>query len=70
MADQARTGSYLESPLVRLGLPIFKYGVYVLLALNVYFFLTHATLDEALDSLGWIVLIGAMEYETPSLDQD
>lgn len=62
--------SYLESDWVRLGFPVFKYGIYLLLGLNVYFFMIHATLDEALDSAGWIVLIGVMEYETRSLDQD
>jgi hypothetical protein len=65
-----RERSYLESDWVRLGFPVFKYGIYLLLGLNVYFFMIHATLDEALDSAGWIVLIGVMEYETRSLDQD
>lgn len=49
---------------------IFKYTVYSLLAINIGLFLIHGTLYEALDSLGWVLLLGTFEYETSSLDED
>lgn len=49
---------------------IFKYAVFALLAFNIVLFLLHATLHEAVDSLGWVVLLGTFEYETTSLHQE
>jgi hypothetical protein len=61
--------SYMDADTAKLGFKLFKWGVYLLLAINVYFFYTKATLNEALDSLAWLLLVGVMEYETRSLDQ-
>ena len=48
---------------------IFKYSVYALLAFNILLFLLHGTLHEALDSFGWVILLGTFEYESTSLDE-
>jgi len=48
---------------------VFKWSVYALLAVNIYLFLVHGTLGEALDSLGWVLLLMAFEVETSALDQ-
>jgi hypothetical protein len=45
----------------------FKGCVYGLLALNLGLFLLFETLVEALDSLGWLVLLGVLERETSTL---
>lgn len=47
----------------------FKYSVYALLAFNILLFLIHGTAHEALDSLGWVILLGTFEYESTSLDE-
>lgn len=49
---------------------LFKYTVYTLLAINILLFLIHGEAFEALDSLGWVLLLGTFEYETSSLDED
>lgn len=49
---------------------IFKYTVFALLAFNIYLFLVHSTLHEAIDSIGWVILLGTFEYETTSLDKE
>ena len=46
---------------------VFKWSVYGLLALNSVLFLLNETLVEALDSLGWLVLLGVFEWETTTL---
>lgn len=46
---------------------IFKWCVYGLLALNLGLFLLFETLVEALDSLGWLVLLGVFEWESTTL---
>jgi hypothetical protein len=46
---------------------IFKWSVYGLLALNTVLFLLHETLVEGLDSLGWLVLLGVLEWQTSTL---
>ena len=46
---------------------VFKWSVYGLLALNSVLFLLNETLVEALDSLGWLVLLGVLEWETSTL---
>ncbi len=46
---------------------IFKWSVYGLLTLNLGLFLLFGTLVEALDSLGWLVLLGVLERETSTL---
>jgi hypothetical protein len=48
----------------RWGFPLFKYGVFALLTFNIYLFLRHATVREALDSLGWVILLLLFEWET------
>ena len=45
----------------------FKWSVYGLLALNLGLFLLFETLVEALDSLGWLVLLGVLERESSTL---
>jgi hypothetical protein len=47
----------------------FKYSVYALLAFNILLFLIHGTVHEAIDSLGWVILLGTFEYESTSLDE-
>ena len=46
---------------------VFKWSVYGLLALNLGLFLLFATPVEALDSLGWLVLLGVLERESSTL---
>jgi hypothetical protein len=46
---------------------VFKWSVYGLLALNLGLFLLFETLVEALDSLGWLVLLGVLEWQTSTL---
>ena len=48
---------------------IFKYSVYALLAFNILLFMLHGTTHEALDSFGWVILLGTFEYESTSLDE-
>ena len=45
----------------------FKWSVYGLLALNTVLFLLHETLVKGLDLLGWLVLLGVLEWETSTL---
>jgi hypothetical protein len=47
----------------------FKYSVYALLTFNILLFLLHGTMHEALDSLGWVLLLATFEYESTSLDE-
>jgi hypothetical protein len=46
---------------------VFKWSVYGLLALNLGLFLLFETAVEALDSLGWLVLLGVLERESSTL---
>jgi hypothetical protein len=48
----------------RWSFPLFKYSVFALLSFNIFLFLRHATLREAIDSLGWVVLLLLFEWET------
>jgi hypothetical protein len=48
---------------------VVKYALFALLALNVGLFLRHATLNEALDSFGWLILLAVFEYESSTLHQ-
>lgn len=48
---------------------LFKYSVYALLTFNILLFLIHGTAHEALDSLGWVILLATFEYESTSLDE-
>ena len=48
---------------------VFKWSVYGLLALNLGLFLLFETPVEALDSLGWLVLLGVLERETGTLGE-
>lgn len=49
---------------------LFKYTVYGLLALNIALFLIFGAPHEAMNSLGWMILLGSFEYETAGLDED
>ncbi|MCA3573010.1 MAG: hypothetical protein IOC86_03775 [Aestuariivirga sp.] len=48
---------------------MFKYSVYALLTFNILLFMIHGTAYEALDSLGWVLLLATFEYESTSLDE-
>ena len=48
---------------------IFKVVVFALLALNVVVFLWNAPQHEAVDQLGWVILLSAFLYETSALDK-
>lgn len=56
-------------PIQSLRFVIFKYVVYALLVLNIAFFLIFGAPHEAIDSLGWVLLLGSFEYETSSIDE-
>ncbi len=57
--------------MARHGFNLFKWTVYGLLLLNMYLFLrTEDTYTAFLDSAAWLLLLGLMEYESSSLDQD
>lgn len=62
--------STLEGPTQSLRFVIFKYVVYGLLVLNIGLFLIFGDPHEALDSLGWVLLLGSFEYETSSADDE
>jgi hypothetical protein len=47
-----------------------KYILYALLAFNIWLYVQHGTLNEALDSFGWVLLLIVFEWETRALDQD
>jgi len=47
----------------------FKFTVYSLLIINIFVYLRHGTLNEALDSLGWVLLLGVFEWETRALTE-
>jgi hypothetical protein len=49
---------------------LLKYTLYALLAFNIYLFATRETVVEALDSLGWVILLGTFEYESSSLHEN
>jgi hypothetical protein len=52
------------------GFRLFKWTIYGLLALNVWFFLrTEETLTAFIDSAAWVALLGVMEYESTTLDK-
>lgn len=54
----------------QLGFRLFKWTVYSLLALNVYFYLrTEETLTAFIDSAAWVALLGVMEYESSTLTE-
>ena len=50
-------------------LPVVKVAVYLLLAFNILLFLRTATVPEALDELGWRIVLSAMIYETSALHE-
>ncbi len=56
--------------MARYGFRLFKWTVYGLLALNVWFFLrTEETLTAFIDSAAWVALLAVMEWESTSLDK-
>ncbi|MCA3555405.1 hypothetical protein [Aestuariivirga sp.] len=48
---------------------LFKFTVYALLTFNILLFFIHGTLHEAIDSLGWVILLATFEYESTSLEE-
>jgi len=58
----------LADPRVRFRL--IKYALYALLAFNVYLFVAvEGSLYEALDSFGWLMLLGVFEWESTHLEE-
>jgi hypothetical protein len=55
---------------VRRVLPVLKVTVFVLLAFNIVLFLETATVPEALEELGWVIVLSVMMYETSALHED
>jgi hypothetical protein len=47
----------------------FKWSIYILLVINVYFYFTTAEFFEAFDSIGWLMLLAIFEYESTTLDK-
>ncbi|WP_368416349.1 hypothetical protein [Falsiroseomonas sp.] len=47
----------------------FKWSIYILLVINVYFYFTTAEFFEAFDSIGWLLLLAVFEYESSTLDK-
>jgi hypothetical protein len=64
--EQPGTSRGRYSPLL---FRIVKYTLYALLAFNIYLFASHETVTEALDSFGWVILLGTFEYESSSLHE-
>ena len=60
------SGKGVSSP----GVKIFKIVVFALLSLNVVLFLLNQPRHEALDQLGWVILLAAFLFETSALDTD
>ncbi len=48
---------------------IFRIVIFVLLTLNVVLFMVNKSLQEALDSLGWLILLATFNYETSALGE-
>lgn len=65
----ARADGALRPRFGRLGFLAFKWSVYALLLFNVYLYLVHNTVFEALDSVGWLLLLAIFEWESTSLEQ-
>lgn len=49
--------------------PLFKWGVYSLLAINIVLFFLHETFIEGLETLAWVALLLLFEWETSQLDK-
>jgi hypothetical protein len=49
--------------------PVFKWGIYSLLAINVVLFFMHQTFIEGLETPAWVVLLLLFEWETSQLDK-
>lgn len=47
----------------------FKWSIFGLLFINVFFYFTTAEFFEALDSIGWLMLLAIFEYESTTLDK-
>lgn len=54
----------------RLLFKISKYSIFSLLLIDMIAFFITGTLNETLDSLGWLILLGTFEYESITLNQD
>ncbi len=58
---------------IRHGKMIFRCGKYLIftaLIIDMLIYLWGSTLNEALDSVGWLLLLGTFEYESTSLQED
>lgn len=58
---------------IRHGKTIFHFGKYTIfgvLVIDMLIYLWGSTLNEALDSVGWLLLLGTFEYESASLEHD
>ena len=54
----------------RLLFTISKYSIFSLLLIDMLAYFLTGTLNETLDSLGWLILLGVFEYESISLHQE
>jgi hypothetical protein len=57
---------------VRHGKIVFRYGKYLIftvLVVDMLIYLWGSTLNEALDSVGWLLLLATFEYESTTLDE-
>lgn len=54
----------------RLLFKISKYSIFSLLLIDMIAFFITGSLNETLDSLGWLILLGTFEYESITLNQD
>ena len=59
--------SILSNPKLRF--LAFKWSIFGLLFINVFFFFTTAEFFEAVDSIGWLMLLAIFEYESTTLDK-
>lgn len=66
--DKLRRVSLLADP--RLRFRAIKYALYALLTFNVYLFVAvEGSFYEALDSIGWLILLAVFEWESTHLDE-
>jgi hypothetical protein len=70
--DKRTPGVKISVP-IRHGKTVFKtakYTIFGLLVVDMLVYLWGSTLNEALDSVGWLFLLGAFEYESTSLHEN
>ena len=48
---------------------LFKYTIYILLAINIYLFSINGTFTETIDTAAWVIILALFEWETISLKE-